>query len=68
MAAVTVKRKNRESSDQLLVRFNRKSTRFVKQTRNSRFLGKSTSPLKKRKAAVIREQHRLENEKRKNYE
>ena len=68
MAAVTVKRKNRESSDQLLVRFNRKSTRFVKQTRNSRFLGKSTSALKKRKAAVIREEHRLENEKRKNYE
>ncbi len=65
---VKVKRKRDESSDQLLTRFNRKSTRFVKKSRNSRFLAGRVSPLKKRRAAVIREEHRTENERKKHYE
>ena len=65
---VKVQRKRDESSDQMLTRFNRKSTRFVKQSRNSRFLAGRISPLKKRRAAVIREQHRAENERKKYYE
>jgi len=66
--ATTVKRKKNESSDQLLTRFNRKSTRIVKKLRTSRYLADKTSPLKKRRAAVIRESHRAENERRKHYE
>ncbi|MFH1545841.1 MAG: hypothetical protein ABIE14_00495 [Patescibacteria group bacterium] len=65
---VKVQRKRDESSDQLLTRFNRKSTRFVKQSRNSRFLADRVSPLKRRRAAVIREKHRAENERKKYYE
>ena len=63
-----VQRKRDESSDQLLTRFNRKSTRLVKLLRRSRYLDERISPLKKKRAAVIREAHRTANEKRKHYE
>jgi hypothetical protein len=63
-----VQRKKNESSDQLLTRFNRASTRFVKTSRKTRYLADRVGPLKKRRAAVIREDHRVENTKRKHYE
>ena len=66
--ATTLNRKDRESADQLLVRFNRASTRFVKSVRQSRYRADSVSPLKKKTAAVIRSKHRKANEKRKYYE
>ncbi|MFH0776532.1 MAG: hypothetical protein V1936_02885 [Patescibacteria group bacterium] len=68
MASIKVARRDHESSDQLLTRFNRRSTRFVKSLRNSRYRADSLSPLKKRKAAVIRENHRANAAKRKHYE
>jgi len=68
MASIKVSRKKNESSDQLLTRFNRRSTRFVKDLRNSRYRPDRLSPLKKRKKAVIREGHRAAAAKRKNYE
>jgi hypothetical protein len=66
--AKTVQRKKNESSDQLLTRFNRASSRFVKTSRKSRYLAPEESPLKKRRIAVIREAHRTENERKKHYE
>ena len=68
LMATTVTRRDNENSDQLLTRFNRTSTRFVKWLRGSRFLASRVSPLKKRQGAVIREQHRSENERKKHYE
>lgn len=68
MSAIKVNRKKNESSDQLLTRFNRRSTRFVKSLRNSRFLAEKTGAYKKKKAAVIREKYRSENERKKHYE
>ncbi|MCF7836829.1 hypothetical protein K9N08_04075 [Candidatus Gracilibacteria bacterium] len=66
--AKKVQRKKNESSDQLLTRFNRGSTRFVKSSRTSRYLADRVGPLKKKRMAVIRENHRAENEKKKHYE
>ena len=66
--ATTVTRRENENSDQVLTRFNRASTRFVKRARNSRFLASHASLLKKKQGAVIREQHRAENERKKHYE
>ncbi|MFH0833878.1 MAG: hypothetical protein V2A63_00610 [Patescibacteria group bacterium] len=68
MASIKVARKKNESSDQLLTRFNRRSTRFVKDLRTSRYRPDRLSPLKKRTKAVIREGHRAAAAKRKNYE
>ncbi len=66
--AIKAQRKRDENSDQLLTRFNRKSTRFVRKARNSRFCESNSSALKKRRIAVIRERYRAENEKKKHYE
>jgi hypothetical protein len=66
--AKKVQRKKNESADQLLTRFNRASTRFVKTSRKTRYLADRVGPLKKRRAAIIRETHRAENEKKKHYE
>lgn len=66
--AKTVQRKSNESADQLLTRFNRASTRFVKSARGGRYHPPRISPLKKKRAAVIREQNRAENERKKHYE
>jgi len=68
MAAIKVNRKKNESSDQLLTRFNRRSTRFVKSLRNGRFLGEKASALKKKRGAVIRENYRAKAERKKHYE
>ena len=66
--AKTVQRKQNENSDQLLTRFNRVSSRFVKTARKSRYLAKEDSILKKKRMAVIRERYRAENERKKHYE
>lgn len=66
--ALTIKRKSRQNSDQLLLKFNRQTTRFVRAARNNRFLESKASPFKKRTIAVIREKHRRENERRRHYE
>jgi len=67
--ATTLIRKDRESADQLLVRFNRSSTRFVKAIRHSRFRKTSANNrLKKKTAAIIRERHRTESARTKFYE
>ncbi|MDD3066282.1 MAG: hypothetical protein PHO48_00405 [Candidatus Gracilibacteria bacterium] len=67
--ATTLIRKDRESADQLLVRFNRSSTRFVKATRRSRYRQTSVNNrLKKKTAAIIREKHRTESARTKFYE
>jgi len=68
MASTKVCRKKNESSDQLLTRFNRRSTRFVKSARGSRFLAEKSSALKKKRCAVIRENHRAEAARKKHYE
>ncbi|MCF7845735.1 MAG: hypothetical protein K9L85_00685 [Candidatus Peribacteraceae bacterium] len=68
MAAIKVNRKKNESSDQLLTRFNRRSTRFVKSLRNGRFLDEKSSALKKKRGAIIREKYRAEAERKKHYE
>lgn len=66
--ATILKKRDGESDDQLQVRFNRKCTRFVKGARNSRYLEKKPSMLKKKRIAVIREKYRAENERKKYYE
>ena len=66
--AKTIVRKKDESSDQVLTRFNRTSSRFVKTSRRSRYLEDKSSPLKKKRAAIIREANRAKNEKKKHYE
>ena len=68
MASTKVCRKKNESSDQLLTRFNRRSTRFVKSARNSRFRDENVGTLKKKRAAIIRENYRAEAERKKHYE
>jgi hypothetical protein len=68
MTSIKVCRKKNESSDQLLTRFNRRSTRFVKSARNSRFRDEKNNALKKRRAAIIRENYRTEAERKKHYE
>jgi len=68
MASIKIRRKKNESSDQLLTRFNRRSTRLVKSARNSRFRDEKGSALKKKRGAVIRENHRSETERKKHYE
>ena len=68
MATIKVQRKSNENADQLLTRFNRRSTRFVKLTRNSRYRPGKISPLKKKQIALIRERYRIEAGKRKHYE
>lgn len=68
MASTKVVRKKNESSDQLLTRFNRRSTRFVKLMRRGRYLEEKPAALKKRTAAIIREKYRAENERKKHYE
>lgn len=68
MASTKVLRKKNESSDQLLTRFNRRSTRFVKLLRKARFLKERAGALKKRTAAIIREKYRAEHERKKHYE
>jgi hypothetical protein len=67
--ATTLLRKDRESADQLLVRFNRSSTRFVREIRRSRYRQTSANNrLKKKTAAVIRERHRTETARTRFYE
>lgn len=67
--ATTLVRKDRESADQLLVRFNRLSTRFVKETRHSRFRVRAVgNRLKRKTAAIIRERHRTESARTRFYE
>jgi len=66
--AKKAQRKPNENPDQLLTRFNRASTRFVKFLRTSRYLADHASLLKKKRCAVIREAHRKENERRRHYE
>ncbi|MFA6458016.1 MAG: hypothetical protein WCV72_01325 [Patescibacteria group bacterium] len=68
MASTKVLRKKNESSDQLLTRFNRRSTRFVKSLRKGRYLAEKPGALKKRTAAIIRERYRAEHERKKHYE
>jgi hypothetical protein len=66
--AITVTRKDNRSADQLQVEFNRKTTRFVKKLRKSRYNAKAPAQLKKKTAAVISAAYRAEKEKRKHYE
>lgn len=65
---LTVKRKDRQSADQLQVEFNRRTTRFVKSLRNSRYRAKEPNRLKRKTKALISARLRAEKERKKFYE
>jgi len=64
--AIVVVRKSNENPDQLLIRFNKSSNRFVKKLRRSKAFKRNDSFFKRKVGAVIREQYRAER-KRKQY-
>ena len=65
---VKVVKKTRENSDQLLVNFNRKTTRAVRLARRSRYLDGGKNALKEKTSAIVRERNRAENARKKFYE
>jgi hypothetical protein len=65
---LTVKRRDRQSPDQLQVEFNRRTTRFVKSQRNSRYRIKTPNKLKRKTKALISARLRAAKERKKFYE
>lgn len=65
--ATTLIRRDNENPDQLLVRFNKISSRIVKTLRNKQYFVRNKSHLKRQIAALVREEHRATKKKQQYY-